>query len=67
MTFTRRHGSWVIVLTFIIALTLTALPLPEWAELWRPAWAAMQRSTTSGGCDFVRASWRVGFARLPGV
>jgi rod shape-determining protein MreD len=41
MNFTRRHGSWVIVLSFIIALTLTALPLPEWAELWRPAWAAM--------------------------
>ena len=31
----------VIVLSFIAAFMLTALPLPEWARPWRPAWVAM--------------------------
>jgi rod shape-determining protein MreD len=37
----RRSGLWVIVVTFAAAFALTALPLPEWAELWRPAWGAL--------------------------
>ena len=37
----RRHGTWVIVASFLLAYALTALPLPEWAELWRPAWGAL--------------------------
>ena len=37
----RSHGLWVIVASFIVAYILTALPLPEWAELWRPAWGAL--------------------------
>lgn len=37
----RRHGGWVIVLSFVVALTLTALPLPDWAAVWRPAWVAL--------------------------
>jgi rod shape-determining protein MreD len=32
---------WVIAATFLIALMLTALPLPSWAAAWRPAWVAM--------------------------
>ncbi len=32
---------WVIGLTFVIALMLTAMPLPQWASAWRPAWVAM--------------------------
>lgn len=41
MSLVRHHGGWVIATTFILALMLTALPLPEWGETWRPAWAAM--------------------------
>lgn len=41
MTINRAHGTWVIAFSFIVAFTLTALPLPDWAELWRPAWTAM--------------------------
>ncbi len=38
----RQHnGGWVIALSFIIALMLTALPLPDWAINWRPSWVAM--------------------------
>ncbi len=31
----------VIAATFMLALMLSALPLPEWAVNWRPAWTAM--------------------------
>ena len=36
-----RHGRWVIAATFVIALLLTALPMPESAASWRPAWVAL--------------------------
>jgi rod shape-determining protein MreD len=35
------RGSWIIGLTFVLALMLTALPMPDWAALWRPAWVAL--------------------------
>ncbi|MFT5448280.1 MAG: rod shape-determining protein MreD [Gammaproteobacteria bacterium] len=38
---TTGRGTGVIALSFIIALMLTALPMPEWAILWRPAWVAL--------------------------
>jgi len=31
----------IIAMSFVIALMLTALPMPEWASLWRPAWVAL--------------------------
>ena len=36
-----RQGNWIIVLSFIMAIMLTALPLPEWAVNWRPSWVAI--------------------------
>ena len=36
-----RHGVWLIAATFLVALVLTALPMPAWAALWRPAWIAL--------------------------
>jgi len=41
MTPVRHRGGWVILLSFIIALMLTALKLPDWALIWRPAWVAL--------------------------
>ena len=41
MTVLRHHGGWVIGASFVVAYMLTMLPLPEWAELYRPAWVAM--------------------------
>ena len=35
-----RRGGWCIAASFVLALALTALPLPEWAAAWRPAWVA---------------------------
>ncbi|MGI9228960.1 MAG: rod shape-determining protein MreD [Gammaproteobacteria bacterium] len=37
----RPHGIRIIVVSFIIALMLTVMPLPDWALPWRPAWVAM--------------------------
>lgn len=37
----ERGGGFIIVCTFIVALLLTALPLPAWAAIWRPAWVAL--------------------------
>lgn len=37
----RQRGSWVIVMSFVVALMLMALPMPDWAGMWRPAWVAL--------------------------
>lgn len=41
MPIKSHNGGWVIILSLIIALMLTAMPLPEWINNWRPAWVAM--------------------------
>ena len=38
---TAHQGRWVILATFVFALLLTALPMPESVALWRPAWVAL--------------------------
>jgi rod shape-determining protein MreD len=35
------QGAWVIITSFVVALMLTALPLPDWAISWRPAWVVL--------------------------
>lgn len=41
ITTTHHNGGSIIVLSFVIAFMLTAMPLPDWALNWRPAWVAM--------------------------
>lgn len=36
-----HRSNWVIVMSFVIALMLMALPMPDWAGIWRPAWVAL--------------------------
>jgi len=36
-----QEGNGIIAMSFIVALMLTALPLPDWAVNWRPAWVAI--------------------------
>lgn len=36
-----RRGTLTIAVSFVLALMLTALPLPAWAEPWRPAWVTL--------------------------
>ncbi len=35
------EGNGIIAMSFIVAIMLTALPLPDWAVNWRPAWVAI--------------------------
>lgn len=37
----KPNRPWVIAVSFVFAFILTAVPLPEWAVAWRPAWIAM--------------------------
>ena len=36
-----HQGRWVITATFVFALLLTVLPMPDSATAWRPAWVAL--------------------------
>jgi rod shape-determining protein MreD len=36
-----KKGNGLIVMSFVVAVMLTALPLPDWAVNWRPAWVAL--------------------------
>lgn len=41
MTLVRHQGGWIIFVSLVVALMLTILPLPEWAEYYRPEWPAL--------------------------
>jgi rod shape-determining protein MreD len=41
MMLVEHHGGWVIILTFLIALLLTLLPVPVWASPYRPEWVIL--------------------------
>ena len=41
MIFDKHQGGWIIVLSFVIAMMLMAMPLPDWAIYWRPSWVAI--------------------------
>jgi rod shape-determining protein MreD len=41
MNAARHRGGWVIAMSFVVALMLTMLPLPDWAAYLRPEWATM--------------------------
>ena len=41
MTFVRRSGGLIIFFSFLAAFMLTIVPLPEWAEAYRPEMVAM--------------------------
>jgi len=36
-----RHNYWIVLVTFLAALMLTVMPLPDWIVAWRPTWVAM--------------------------
>jgi rod shape-determining protein MreD len=37
----QPHGGLIIFLTFVTALVLTMVPLPDWGEAVRPEWVAL--------------------------
>ena len=65
MTLPARHnGGWVILAGFLIALLLTAIPLPGVLTEWRPAWVAM---TLIYWCMVLPERVGVGIAWLLGL
>ena len=41
MILARHHGGGVITVTFLIALVLTIMPLPDWMRYIRPDWVGL--------------------------
>jgi rod shape-determining protein MreD len=41
MRLARHHGGKIILITFISALLLTIIPLPDWLRYIRPDWAGL--------------------------
>jgi rod shape-determining protein MreD len=41
MILARHHGGGVIAFTFLVALLLTIMPLPEWLRVLRPDWVGL--------------------------
>ncbi len=41
MTLVRRHGGGVILFTFVVALLLTLMPLPDGLRPFRPDWVGL--------------------------
>ena len=41
MTAHTHRGGWIIFFTFVAAMILLMVPLPEWARLLRPEWVVM--------------------------
>ena len=41
MTISARSASVAVALSFLVALMLTALPMPTWTAIWRPAWVSL--------------------------
>ncbi len=37
----RYWGGWVILFSFVVAFLLTHIPLPEWADHFRPDWLSL--------------------------
>ena len=41
MISSQHRGTWVILLSFAVALVLASLPLPAWADRFRPDWMGL--------------------------
>jgi rod shape-determining protein MreD len=41
MTGQKRQGGWIVTASFAVALVLTVLPVPQWADPWRPSWVTL--------------------------
>ena len=41
MKLAKHHGGTIILLTFVIALLLTNIPLPDWLRYVRPDWVGL--------------------------
>ncbi|MGU9958294.1 MAG: rod shape-determining protein MreD [Arenicellales bacterium WSBS_2016_MAG_OTU3] len=60
----NTSGRWVIPFTFVVALGLTAIPLPDWMLRFRPDWVAL---TLIYWCLAAPARVGVGYGWVAGL
>lgn len=61
----RRHqGGFVIFVSFVLALLLTMLPLPTWAQTFRPEWVTL---VTIYWCMALPSRISIGWAWIAGL
>lgn len=41
MSIAQKHGTAIIIISFVLALMLTVVPLPDWGEEIRPHWVML--------------------------
>ena len=56
MNLVRSHGVWVIAASFLLAFALAVLPMPLWAQPYRPEW-----------CPLVLIYWCMALPQRVGV
>ena len=60
----RDSGRFPVIVTIILALMLTVLPLPDWADPFRPDWVAL---TLIYWAMMLPRTWSIGSAWLVGI
>ena len=60
----RGSGRLPVIVTIIIAIMLTVLPLPDWADPFRPDWVAL---TLIYWAMMMPRTWSVGSAWMVGI
>jgi rod shape-determining protein MreD len=60
----RGSGRLPVIVTIILSIMLTVVPLPEWAESFRPDWVAL---TLIYWAMMMPRTWSVGSAWIVGI
>ena len=60
----KGTGRFPVILTIILAIMLTVLPLPDWADPFRPDWVAL---TLIYWAMMLPRTWSVGSAWIVGI
>ena len=60
----RGSGRLPVIVTIIVAIMLTVMPLPDWAEPFRPDWVAL---TLIYWAMMMPRTWSVGTAWIVGI
>ena len=60
----NRGGRWLVIITIILSLMLMVMPLPDWADRFRPDWVAL---TLIYWAMMLPRTWSIGSAWIVGI
>ena len=60
----NRGRRWLVVITIILSLMLMVMPLPDWADRFRPDWVAL---TLIYWAMMLPRTWSIGSAWIVGI